>query len=96
MLLERERELERVDAALRSAGAGSGIAVVIEGEPGIGKTSLLAAARERAAASGIAALRARGAELESGFPFGVLRQCLAPVVTAQCSGPCHQGQSSVV
>jgi predicted ATPase len=37
VLLERERELERVDAALRSAGAGSGIAVVIEGEPGIGK-----------------------------------------------------------
>ena len=51
MLLERERELERVDAELRSAGAGSGIAVVIEGEPGIGKTSLLAAARERAAAA---------------------------------------------
>jgi AAA ATPase domain len=94
VLLERERELERVDAALRSSGAGSGIAVVIEGEPG--KTSLLAAARERAAASRIAALRARGAELESGFPFGVLRQCLEPVVTAQCSGPCHQGQSSVV
>jgi hypothetical protein len=92
-LLERERELERVDAALRSAGAGSGITVVIEGEPGIGKTSLLAAARERAAASGIAALGARGAELESGFPFGV--QCLEPVVTAQCSGPCQELQSSV-
>jgi predicted ATPase len=82
VLLERERELERIDAALGSAIAGSGITVVIEGEPGIGKTSLLAAALSRAAASGVVALRACGAELESEFPFGVLRQCLEPVVTA--------------
>jgi hypothetical protein len=35
-LLEREADLEQIGGALRSAAAGSGGIVVIEGEPGIG------------------------------------------------------------
>ena len=44
-LLEREAELEQIGDALRTAAAGSGRIVVIEGAPGIGKSSLLGRGR---------------------------------------------------
>jgi tetratricopeptide (TPR) repeat protein len=47
---------------------------VIEGPPGIGKTSILLEGRARASASGLTVLHARGSELESAFSFGVVRQ----------------------
>lgn len=68
-LLERENELATLEAVLTDGGV-----LVIEGGAGIGKTSLLAAAAERAAALGHEVLRARGSELEAGFAFGVVRQ----------------------
>jgi DNA-binding CsgD family transcriptional regulator len=68
-LLERDRELAAVDAAL----AGGGVLCVVGGA-GIGKTSVLDFAARRAQGSGWAALRARGSELETAFPFGVVRQ----------------------
>jgi hypothetical protein len=48
--------------------------MVIEGAPGIGKTSILAEARARAAASGFVVLHGRGSQMESAFLFGVARQ----------------------
>ena len=41
MLLERERPLEALLSSERRAAAGHGITVLLEGEAGIGKTSLL-------------------------------------------------------
>ena len=79
-LLERERELERIGAALASAREGAGVALVVEGAAGIGKTALLACARTRAAASGMLVLDARGIEIEAGYPFGLVRQCLEPAL----------------
>ncbi len=73
-LFERERELERVEGTLRSAGMGSGGALLIEGAAGIGKSRLLEEVRVRAAALGVRVLGARATELEQGFPFGVVRQ----------------------
>ena len=81
-LLERERELERIDAALESACAGAGRMIVIEGAAGIGKTALVDAARVGARARGMTVLDGRGTELEAEYPFGVVRQCLEPVVRA--------------
>src|SRR5581483_10827009 len=46
--------------------------LVVEGPPGIGKSSLLKAAAERT--TGLRVLRARGSELERGFPLGIARQ----------------------
>ena len=80
-LVEREVELETVGRLLAAAGAGSGGAVVFEGPAGIGKSSLLAAART-AAAAGVRVLLARGGELERELPFGIVRQLLEPVVMA--------------
>jgi DNA-binding CsgD family transcriptional regulator len=68
-LLEREHELATLEAVLMEGGV-----VIVEGGAGIGKTSLLAAAAERAAELGHEVLRARGSELEAGFAFGVVRQ----------------------
>lgn len=79
-LLERDDELERISAALESARGGTGVAVILEGSAGIGKTALLADARARAAESGMLVLDARGVELEAGYPFGLVRQCFEPLL----------------
>jgi tetratricopeptide (TPR) repeat protein len=80
LLLERDRELERIGRCLRRAHAGHGGALVVEGPAGIGKTVLLAAARDAAEGEGFRLLRARGAELEREFAFGVVRQLVEPVL----------------
>ena len=69
-LRERERELAAVEQLLGTGGA----VLVVEGGAGIGKTALLDAACDRAAASGHEVLRARGSRLEAGFGYGVVRQ----------------------
>src|SRR5918996_6532914 len=73
-LLERESELEVIGELLESGSAGRGSLGLIEGPAGIGKTSLVQAAGERAAEAGALVLTARGDELEREFGFGVVRQ----------------------
>jgi DNA-binding CsgD family transcriptional regulator len=80
VLLERDRELERVGACVKRAREGRGGALVVEGPAGIGKTAFLAAARDAAESEGFRVLRARGAELEREFAFGVVRQLVEPVL----------------
>jgi DNA-binding CsgD family transcriptional regulator len=80
LLLERDRELERIGECLQRARQGRGGALVLEGPPGIGKTVLLAVARDVAEGEGFRVLRARGAELEREFAFGVARQLVEPVL----------------
>ena len=78
-LAERELELEQLERLLAHARDGSGGAVVFAGPAGIGKSSLLAAARA-AAEPELRVLSARGGELERELPFGVVRQLLEQVV----------------
>ena len=79
-LVEREEELAVIEALLASARSGSGCGLLVEGPAGIGKTSLLAVARTRAAVSGMRVFHARGSELEREYPLGVVRQCLEPAI----------------
>ncbi len=72
-LLERVAELAEVAGALADARAGLGRLVVVEGPPGIGKSSLLAAARAEAREAGMAVLAARGGVLERPLAHGVSR-----------------------
>jgi predicted ATPase len=77
-LLERAEELSAFDELLTSAARGTGCVGVVQGEPGIGKSSLLSAARSEAADREFTVLSARGTELEVDFPFGVVRQLFEP------------------
>ncbi len=77
-LLEREDDLARIEGGLARARDGRGTLVVVEGPAGVGKTALLADARAMAESAGMQVLRARGAELEREFAFGVARQLLEP------------------
>jgi DNA-binding CsgD family transcriptional regulator len=79
-LLERDRELDRIGRHLRQAREGGGGALLVGGPAGIGKTAVLGAAREAAESEGFRVLRARGAELEREFAFGVVRQLVEPLL----------------
>jgi DNA-binding CsgD family transcriptional regulator len=54
--------------------------VFVEGHAGIGKTSLLEAARSRLGTAGVRVLWASGQELEGEFAFGVVRQLFERVL----------------
>jgi predicted ATPase len=82
-LLEREDELATIEEVLDRARGGSGRLLLIEGEAGAGKTSLLAAAADLAAARELLLLRAGGGEYERDFPYGVVRQLLEPVLAEE-------------
>jgi DNA-binding CsgD family transcriptional regulator len=86
LLIERTAELTAIDGALADARAGNGRLVLIEGPAGIGKTALLGETTERARSSGVLALSARGAELELGFPYGLVRQLLEPTLREADAG----------
>jgi DNA-binding CsgD family transcriptional regulator len=75
-LLERERELAELEGLLEGARAGSGAVTVIDGEAGVGKSRLVRAACESAAAAGMRVSSAHGSELERHFAWGVARQLL--------------------
>lgn len=79
-LLERETELAACSSALRDGQSSRGGLVLLEGAPGVGKTSVLSAAIAQARASGMQVLTARAAEGERAFAFGVVRQLLDPLV----------------
>ena len=79
-LLERQAEQIALDDTLAMALAGTGAGVVLEGEAGIGKTSLLETAMSGAGDAGLRTLRARGGELERGLTFGVARQLVEALV----------------
>ena len=79
-LLEREAELGQIGRALDTAAAGSGGVLVIEGAPGIGKSSLIGEAATMAESGRMAVLRARGSVMEREFALGVVIQLLAPTI----------------
>ena len=65
-LFERAGELGRIDGLLDGARAGTGGVLVVTGPAGIGKSSLLSEARERAGPAGMRVLPGRGGEPEGG------------------------------
>ena len=79
-MIGRERECARLDELLEEARHGHSQALVLRGDPGIGKTALLEYAIERA--EGFRVLRAVGIESESKLAFAGLHQLLLPVLGA--------------
>ena len=89
MLVSRPAEQGRLDALLDAVRAGDGGALVVRGEPGIGKTTLLDALAERAGGA-VAVLRARGVETEAELAFSALADLLGPVVAGRGVLPAPQ------
>jgi DNA-binding NarL/FixJ family response regulator len=79
-LLERSAELARLGALIAAAGDGRGAVAFIEGEAGIGKTTLLEAAVELATSSGVSVLRARAGQLEREVGWNLVRQLFGAVI----------------
>ena len=79
-MLGRQREVAVVTALLDRAAAGSGAALLLHGEPGIGKTTLLAEAQRLAARREMKTLTCSGVRAEARVPFAGLHQLLRPVL----------------
>ena len=74
----RATERARLEQLLTAVRAGQSAALVLRGEPGIGKTALLEYAAERV--EGCRVLRAVGVESEMELPFAALHQLCAPLL----------------
>ncbi len=74
----REQELAAIDEFLLALGASG--AVVVEGEPGIGKTTVWQATVEGAEARGLRVLRAAPAQSEAELAFSSLADLLGPAL----------------
>jgi predicted ATPase len=77
-LLGREAETELIARLLDGIETGGG-ALVLRGEPGIGKSRLLAEAAARAHQRDITLLSATGVQSEAHLAFSGLHQLLRPV-----------------
>ncbi|MGV9539562.1 ATP-binding protein, partial [Streptosporangium sandarakinum] len=73
---EDQRVLDDLLAAARTGRSGS---LVLQGDPGIGKSALLEYAAARA--EGLRVLRSTGVETEAEMPFAALHQLLRPELT---------------
>jgi hypothetical protein len=76
MLYGRADERAQIAGLLEAARASRSSALLLLGEPGVGKTALLDDAREQAA--GMHVLVARGVKSEAELPFAALHQLIRP------------------
>src|ERR671938_443661 len=79
----RDSELALLEAALDAVTRGTPACVAVEGEPGIGKTRLLAELRRRAEERGWLVLAGAAAEFERDLPFAVWADALDAYVASQ-------------
>src|SRR4051812_35507852 len=77
-LLGRRSESETLDRLLETVRAGESRALVIRGDPGVGKSALLEYVVEHATACRVA--RAAGVQAEMELPFAGLHQLCAPML----------------
>src|SRR3954465_14791564 len=78
MLVGRSRERARLERLLDDARQGRRGALLLHGDPGIGKTALLRWTVEQA--QDMHVLRARGIETESDIPFAGLGELITPLL----------------
>jgi predicted ATPase len=78
-LLGRDAELDALRSALRGVHA-SGLALLLRGEAGIGKSALLEVASAEASEQGMVLMGTTGVQAEGDLPFACLHQLLRPVL----------------
>lgn len=69
--------MEKIAQLVDSAREGMGGSILLEGDPGIGKTSLL---EEATAAEGVGAIKVTGIEAEANLPYAVLGEAVTPLL----------------
>ncbi|GAA2206753.1 LuxR family transcriptional regulator [Nonomuraea monospora] len=90
-LVGRDDEIGLLASLLGQAAGSRGGGMILQGEPGIGKTALLSHAEEQA--TGFLVLRAAGAEPESDLAYATLHQLLFPVLSRIGELPEPQAQA---
>lgn len=78
MLRGRQTEQAAIDTLLRNARDGHGAGMVVRGEPGVGKSALMAYAHQ--AAAGMHVLRTVGVEPERMLGYAALHRLLLPML----------------
>src|SRR6476659_5420902 len=91
MLVGRESEQLTIERLLAGARVGRSGVLVLTGDPGIGKTSLLEHARTLAA--GMRTVTARGVEAEREVAFGGLYEICAPLLDLLGELPSPQAEA---
>jgi DNA-binding NarL/FixJ family response regulator len=79
----RAAELDRLEEALAGVARGAPVRMVVEGEPGIGKTHLLSELRRQGGERGHLVLAGAASEFERDLPFGVFVEALDAHVAAR-------------
>ena len=90
-LTDRRAECAQLDQLIAAARAGNSGAIVVRGEPGVGKTALLEYAMTRATGCRIA--RTAGVESEMELAFAGLQQLCAPLLDHIGNLPAPQGDA---
>src|SRR5215472_4819879 len=76
VLFGRDTETGFLTAMTARAAAGRGAAVLLDGEPGIGKSALLDVVAQRCVPPGMRVLRGGAESLERLLPFSTVAACL--------------------
>ncbi|MGW4380984.1 AAA family ATPase [Kitasatospora sp. NPDC004531] len=93
-LVGRQRETELLTAALVQAeDDGSGSTVLLRGEAGVGKSTLLGWVERTARDRGFTVLRAVGAEAETDYAFGALHQVFWSLLQQSAALSDHQREA---
>jgi DNA-binding NarL/FixJ family response regulator len=79
-IVGRARELAQLESLLAVAHRGAGRSIEVAGEPGVGKSALIAELCARA--DGWQVLTGRGTEFEADVPFGIIADALDDAVAA--------------
>ena len=85
-LVGRERERQQLRAKLRLVKAGIGGCVIVQGEPGIGKSRLLGDLAEAAKEDGVATARGYGSAIDKSTPYFAWRQVLLALLEPDLRG----------
>ena len=83
----RDTEITRLRGLVQQAVRGQGRAVLLEGEPGVGKSVLLDVVATECGQLGMRILRGAAEEMEQRVPFAAVGSCLTGTGSAHGAKP---------